>query len=442
MPVATVGPVTLRDVQMESWLLKFDKEGQCTSALTREALVERLAQAGDTPVIVFSHGWNNDFDDATELYRNFLLRLQEHIVANNPGMVRPIFIGVLWPSIWLSFDPGLYIAGAAAFSDSERRVAAELATDLPEGPERQRFDALMSKPGLDAAGVADLSVLLQRALARSAPGVPALAEEGGAPSAHDIAAALRAQPEPSAYAQADEDDLAPGGTIGAVRGAQPRPAGLVDYLDPRKALRVASVYKMKDRAGVVGSRGVAELLSDILARAAGSVHLVGHSYGCKVVMSALAAASAPRKVTSALLLQPAISHLAFAAAVPATGAPGGYAASVAKIDKSLVITYSASDAALHDLFHLALRREADLGELRIAGAGAGEPPSPYAALGGYGPRLSGERLAGRLPEPGVPYDLPRTPVPLAFDGSAGQVRDHGDVTTPYTAWLLYLQLRR
>ena len=442
MPVASVGPVTLLDVHMETWLIKFDKEGECTSPLTRQALVERLAQSGDTPVIVFSHGWNNDFDDATDLYRQFLLRLQEHIAANNPAMARPVFVGVLWPSIWLSFDSGLNIAGDAALSESERKLAAELAVDLPEGPARQRFDALMGRQKLDAAGVSELAVLLHSALERSAQGEGGVPEEGKAPSARDLEAALRAQPGASAYAGTDDDDLAPGGTIGSAGRAQPRPAGLLEFLDPRKALRVASVYKMKDRAGAVGSRGVAQLLTDILGSASGGVHLVGHSYGCKVVLSALAAESAARKVTSALLLQPAISHLSFAALVPDTGHAGGYASTLGKIDKSLVITYSAKDVALHDMFHLALRRDADLGELRIAGGAPGEPPSRFAALGGYGPRHSGEQLAGQLPQPGVPYDLPRFPVPLAFDGSAGQVNSHGDVTTPYTAWLLYLQLRK
>ena len=310
----------------------------------------------------------------------------------------------------------------------------ELAEQLPPGPGRARFDALMAADSLDADGVAELAGLVQRALDG--------ANSDDTPSASDIESALNAMPAAQGYDDADGDDLGEGGTIGgaAANTAPLRQAGLLDYFDPRNALRVASVYQMKDRAGVVGSGGVAALLADVLGHAAGPVHLAGHSYGCKVVLSALAAAKSPRPVSSVLLLQPAISHLAFATEALA-GSAGGYAGVSASIERSLLMTYSANDIALHGLFHLALRRAADVAEFKIAADGAGEPPSRYAALGGYGPRLSGQQLIGRLPQPGVPSDLPRTPIPTAFDGSDGQIMGHGDVTTPWTTWLMYLQLR-
>ena len=443
MPVASVGPISLPDVHMESWLLKFDKSGACTSPKTRQALIERLGNAGDTPVIFFSHGWNNDFDDATELYRKFLLRLQAHIKQNNPDMVLPLFVGVLWPSIWLSFDSGLNIAGGlpadVPLEPGEKALVGELAEALPSSSDRERFETLMAAQTLDGEGAAELARLMQSALARSQLTASDAPEEGANPSVADIEAAFNALSQAGSFASSDDDDLPAAGLIGAGTASAPRPAGLLEFLDPRKALRVASVYQMKDRAGAVGARGVAALLGDILDTAAGSVHLVGHSYGCKVVLSALAAERSEQKVASVLLLQPAISHLAFAGKVPSTNHAGGYASIPSKISKSLLMTYSAKDVALHELFHIALRRDADLGEFNIAGTG--EPPSLYAALGGYGPRLAGETLHKKLPEPGVPFDLPREPSPVAFDGSAGQVNSHGDVATPYTAWLMYLQLR-
>jgi hypothetical protein len=429
---------------LESWLIRFDKAGECTSPQTRQALIERLGSAGHPPVILFSHGWNNDFDDATELYRKFLLQLQAHIAAHNPAIVNPLFVGVLWPSVWLSFDEGLNIAGdtgdgRADLTESERRIIGELAEALPTSSERRRFESLMTGAALDEAAVSELAELMQQALTRSASAMQRAPEEGSAPESADIEAAFNAFPQPASFAGDDVDDLPAAGTIGSGTGAAARPAGLLHFFDPRNAVRVASVYQMKDRAGAVGARGVATLLSDILDTAQGRVHLVGHSYGCKVVLSALAAAPSARKVSSALLLQPAISHLAFARQVPKTDRAGGYAGVSQKIEKSLLMTYSAKDVALHELFHLALRRHADLGEFGIAGAG--EPPSPYAALGGYGPRLAGEKLYKNLPEPGVPFDLPREPFPAAFDGSDNQVNSHGDVTSPHTAWLMYLQLR-
>ena len=109
-----------------------------------------------------------------------------------------------------------------------------------------------------------------------------------------------------------------------------------------------------------------------------------------------------------------------------------------RVDKSLVMTYSANDKALHKLFHLALRRKKDLGEAIIAPAG--DPPSPYAALGGYGPRGANEYPGEPLPQPGTAWKLPTDGRPVGFDGSEGQIMGHGDVVNPWTSWLLYLQL--
>jgi pimeloyl-ACP methyl ester carboxylesterase len=76
-------------------------------------------------------------------------------------------------------------------------------------------------------------------------------------------------------------------------------------------IRLASVYQMKDRAGRVGASGVRELLEDLLAKnETARLHLLGHSYGAKVLLSALATATLMpgRKAHSMLLLQPAVSH--------------------------------------------------------------------------------------------------------------------------------------
>ena len=140
-----------------------------------------------------------------------------------------------------------------------------------------------------------------------------------------------------------------------------------------------------------------------------------------------------------LLLQPAISHLAFADTIPGLNLPGGYQKIPDQVRRSLVMTYSANDSALHTVFHLALRRKGDIGDLRAAGTSAGEPPNVYAALGGYGPRHSGEMRGEPLPSAGSPVKLPRGGRPVAFDGSDNQIMGHGDVTSPLTAWLLYLQ---
>lgn len=111
MPVSSQGAVDL-GVNMESWLVRFDNDGHCISPKTQAALLDRPSVESERPVILFSHGWNNDFDDATALYRDFLRQSELHLTAQHSGF-KPLFVGVLWPSIRLSFDMGMHIAGPA-----------------------------------------------------------------------------------------------------------------------------------------------------------------------------------------------------------------------------------------------------------------------------------------------------------------------------------------
>jgi len=442
MPTISTGPTHLDGVDLETWLLKFDKTGICTSPETRAALLAQLRTRPETPIVLFSHGWNNEFGDATRLYRNFLAHLQTHSKQFSAGTLRPVFVGILWPSTWLSFDTGPQMGASPVpgAADPEEALERELADALPDPGMRARLRTLLGSPSVDAAAGEELAGLMAQAL-RSSPAAPA-PDEIGAPDAEAIIAGTRAL-QAVAGATPVNDELEESGTIDGATAAPLQGAGGLDFLDPRRVLRVASVYLMKDRAGTVGWNGVSALIDALLEASEAPLHLVGHSYGAKVVLSALAAARSRRPVSSALLLEPAISHLCFAAEVPSRAGKGGYHDVLAKIEDSLLMTYSAHDFPLHEVFHHALQRRDDEAELRVAGAAtaAGAPPSVYAALGGYGPRGADELLREPLPEPGTAIELPTTVVPVAFDGTLShRIAGHGDVATPYTAWLLYSQM--
>jgi hypothetical protein len=444
MPAIATGPTHLDGVEFETWLLKFDKSGVCTSPQTRAALLQRLGAVPDTPIVLFSHGWNNEFGDATGLYAGFLAQLQAHSRQFAAGSLRPVFIGIIWPSTWLSFDTGPRMAAAnvATATDLEDELKQELADTLPAPAMRARLYTLLDLPRLDVAASEELADLLAQALTAGQGDIAPDAEAIGAPDADALMAGTYALQTATSAVPAG-DDLGDVGTVDGPATAPLQGAGALGFLDPRRALRVASVYVMKDRAGTVGWRGVSALIIDVLAASRAPLHLVGHSYGAKVVLSALVAARLPRPVSSALLLEPAISHLCFASQVPTHAGKGGYHDVLPKIEGSLLMTYSAHDVALHDLFHHALQRPDDVAELRVAGAAtaAGPPPSVYAALGGYGPRGAGELLREPLPEPGTAIELPAAVVPVAFDGTLSRrIAGHGDVVTPYTAWLLYSQM--
>jgi hypothetical protein len=180
------------------------------------------------------------------------------------------------------------------------------------------------------------------------------------------------------------------------------------------------------------------------------VHAVGHSYGCKVMLSAVCAPSPlTRPLDSLLLLQPAVSHLCFADDIPKIGKPGGYRDALKRVRTPILSTYSEHDFPLHNTFHLALRRDSDLGDQDIGIAAdsdttAGKPPSNFAGLGGYGPRRAGQHLVDPMPKAEEAYPALAPDVAIVgLDGSRGRlISSHGDVTTPATAWALHQLLTR
>lgn len=432
------GPFPLAGVAMPTWMLRFDDDGTCTSPESRARLLSTLAATSPTDVLFMSHGWNNDFDAATTLYREFLVQLEAQVAAHPPGRpFRPVFVGIAWPSQWLTFDDGPAIAGAGDTDLVATTRASLLARVRAVSPDdAERAAALLARPTLRADESAALAQLLLPAFADATD--DELDDGPRALTADDLRAAADAEaaalaPPPSL------DEWGGTGSAGAAAGA-PQAAGLLRALDPRTYLRLFSVYQMKDRAGRVGTRGIAPLLRDLLSHTDARVHAAGHSYGCRVVLSAVCApAPMARPLASVLLLQPALSHLAMAARVPGTSRAGGYrrALDPARVTPPILTTYSRKDLPLHKTFHLSLRRAADLGELQIASAAtaAGDPPSRYAAMGGYGPRGAGQRLQA-LPHAGVPYALQATTI-IGLDGSANLINDHGDVRTPHTAWAMY-----
>ena len=84
---------------------------------------------------------------------------------------------------------------------------------------------------------------------------------------------------------------------------------------------------MKDRAGVVGRAGVNQALQRLRADVPSvRLHLVGHSFGCRVVTAAVTGATPTPKgfVNSMSLLQGAFSHYSFSAKYDDSNAAGFY----------------------------------------------------------------------------------------------------------------------
>lgn len=432
------GPYPISGITMETWLVRFDKSGVCSSPKTRDAMLSNLAVKKDQPVIFFSHGWNNDFADAVDLYRRFLSEFETILKAHPIKGPPPIFVGLTWPSIWFPSDAGPAMAASAGdpkAASADEAVLRELAAILPSTTDWSRLYALLEAERISLDEGRELARLLAPALrsgGEAGPGTAA-AEEANIVTA--IADLQQAEGGPPV-----DDDIDAIGVVGGAGTDEVAAAGLLDFLDPRAAIRLASLYLMKDRAGQVGSNGAAALLRDLLKQTAAPVHAVGHSFGCKVMLSALADDPKPsRKLRSMLLLQPAVSYLSFAKTVPGRDGSGGYRHVLDRVETPVFSTYSASDFPLHTIYHLALLRRKDLGEAQIAAAAttAGNPPNAYAALGGYGPRDTDESLIDPIPKPGDKFNYSSKARIVGLDGSVGNRIDaHGGVANPYTAWAL------
>jgi hypothetical protein len=425
-------------IEAPYYVIPFDRKGRCEAPQTRQHLIDAVAGGSYTDVFLFSHGWNNDWTVATNRYEHFIngftgMRGKYSLRVADP--YRPLVVGVFWPSTALVFgdsEEGPQIAAAPeAFDEAvadERQAVRDIAEQLPEAAV-QRFYELAQKHDLTEGEARELAKIVQPLYAGSDDEIGV----GSTLSSDEIFDVWNANAP-------GEDDLTEVGAVGAAAAADAQTAGFTDVLkklDPRQIVRALTVRQMKDRAGTVGTNGVGPLLRDLLQPLASGqparVHLIGHSYGAKVVLSALCAgASLPRKVHSVLLLQPAVSHLCFADKVPDSGKPGGYRGALERVVRPIFATFSKHDFPLTRLFHFALRRSGDLGEEQIAGD---EPPSAFAALGGFGPRRAGEKLIDILDVPGS-YVLDDGTRLYGIRGTR-TISGHGDISNESTWWALY-----
>jgi hypothetical protein len=349
-------------------------------------------------------------------------------------------VGIFWPSALLVL-PGErepdFAAGvgerAGPPPDPDAAALDDVTEELPPA-DAARVRELSAQEKLDSHATAELAGLLAPVYRSEGP---ELGDNPVPPDGPTLAASWLSAPPPvesptpaPAADDTDDDDF---GAV--VTGPQdgPRPAGLWDFLDPRNAVRGASVWLMKDRAGRVGATAVGPLIRDALVGSKAKVHLVGHSFGAKVVLSAVAMKPLPRPVHSMLLLQPAVNHMCFAEA--GDGEPaGGYNVVLDRVDQRLFSTYSPHDKPLTRFFHWALRRDGDLRE--PLPAPWPDPPSVYAALGGFGPHGAEADTQRRPLQPaGTPYELDRGRKLVALDGTRG-ISGHSDISGPETWWAL------
>jgi len=121
----------------------------------------------------------------------------------------------------------------------------------------------------------------------------------------------------------------------------------------REVLRTLSYYEMKNRAGVVGQNGLGPLLAGLTGPSGPPrIHLMGHSFGARLVSYSLAGLRADQTgtaspVKSLTLIQGAFSHFTFSSSlVFDSSRAGGLTGAGSRVDGPLLATFSSADRAV------------------------------------------------------------------------------------------------
>ncbi len=303
--------------------VQFTKDAAVHDQADITALKEFLQQSGTTDLVVISHGWNNNMEEAKTLYARFFANMRSLLDGGSLAGLsnrKWAILGVLWPS--KKFEEEELIPSGAAGAGSVAGMAAMKAKlanlknvfDSPQAnhtlDELQRLlPKVEDSPSAQKEFVEQVRSLLRK---------KAVDEEDGSElffkvPPGDMLEKLR---KPVSFTSARPP--ASSGGAAAIGGGGA--AGLGEFFSGiwsgvRNLLNYATYYQMKERAGLVGANGLNPILRAVKAEHAGlKIHLIGHSFGGRLVAATVAGSSDATllQVTSLSLLQAAFSHYGFA----------------------------------------------------------------------------------------------------------------------------------
>jgi hypothetical protein len=427
--------------------VEFTKDGKVFNQAQVDAVEQALT--GFSDLLVFCHGWNNDIADARALSGQFLEKVEDVLDGGIVPEVKTRTFGavvVLWPSKKFTEEELIPGGGAASLGHATDTTALErMLNELKNDPIRlgQRDIPAARAQAVDKA-LALVPDLQKSAKARGefVSLMRSLISPGEA-HADDGSEEFFSRDPNEIFQGMDESVVAPlgpnpGGSA-SLRANAGGAAGLKDMVGgvigaARRIANFTTYYQMKERAGTVGRAGLSQVLRRLRSRKqALRLHLIGHSFGARVVTAAADALDANTPAVTLTLVQGAYSHNGLAREFD--GAHDGFFRKVISEKRAsgpILITHTKNDAAVGVAYPLASR----LSDTKAAAFG--DEHDPYGGMGRNGAQFTPEAkgLAQNLEE------LPNTqPGPYSFaPGKVYNLRadafigDHNDICKHQVAY--------
>jgi len=327
----------LRTIQdLPYWELSFDTDGHVTDD---SSFLDEVAASGLTDLLVVTHGWNNTQHGARSMYGQIAGLLSAQLTAQQ----RPTtgVVGLFWPSMLFPED-GPPDPGVPAVTQSTgQQLAAAMAPAFPDqGAQITELGNLLDTRPEDPQALDRFHTLATELVTTAPLGEP---QDNGERSLLHVDAR-------TAFEAMAGDGTEP---VGDIQGGNPFESW---WNGAREVLRTLSYYEMKNRAGSIGQAGLGPYLATVHQRAPQlRVHLVGHSFGARLVAFALPglsadAVGAASPVKSLSLLQAAFSHFTFS-----PEKPGALKDVVNRVDGPLIATHSVHDRAVGTWYPAASR---------------------------------------------------------------------------------------
>jgi hypothetical protein len=380
-------------------------------------LVAAMAGGGITDVFVLSHGWNNGVDSARDLYQAMFTLLADQLDAHRSSSAA---VGIIWPSLLLPDDDP---TTASPVPSTGAQLAAALTPAFPN----QAHDLATMGALLDDQPKQEQKLTEFHSLATGLVTTKPMAAEDSGESSMITGDPMQVLNYAATLAPAAGSD------------AQGIPNPFTTFWSgARELLRTMSYYEMKNRAGVVGKNGLGPLLAGLEGKP--RIHLMGHSFGARLVSYALAglpggATGASSPIKSLTLIQGAFSHFTFASSLPFDGGrAGALAGQGANVDGPLLATFTAADRAVgwwYPAASLLARQDNEA---------ASDVTYRWGAMGHDGYQQSPAAIEILLAPPGKPYDLARGQF-YALDSNAVINTNqsafsgaHSDIRHPEVLW--------